>query len=487
MATSRTPLILIVSSTLLLLCSTASAQSIFIPVDFGAAYEPQQLNDNLNKLAIDDGRQQLMDSTTRDDLLNAHFPELMLPNVSELEQMFAKGNEAFFDGDYDRASKQLETALAAAEGHLVSLSLRPGFAETIYQGGLFLIQAYFFVLDQPDKAEVVIERLVRQFPTQVPGDEQFPPDLVELYQRYLPSSANGKNLTINVAEGCRGRVNGHDLLEAPTVTVVVLPGEYGVAEVCDEQTVRAYVVPVTEDTIIDFHDEFANAYTYPISLSLNASQMVDDNEHIAQMLVTLGHRVGVKHIIAAGLVPARGGDSDGYKMMLVDVEGKKLVRQFTVRPADVTNNEGMKDAINSLWTGEAFSVITDINTQPNAVSWTTIGLVSLGTGGAIAVAGGVCAILAMQADDDFQACTNSYDCRSKSDGKDMTNALKDRWKMSVFADALYGAGAAFVIAGAVMVIADQSGGSKLEGETSSWNLGLAPTPDGGVVGFSMVW
>src|SRR5690606_33441634 len=142
---SRLPVLASLIAPLIFSSATASAQGVFVPVDFGAAYEPEQLNKSLVKTATEDGRFDMMSLEDRDKLLEVRFPELTLPNVADLEQKFADGRDAYFNGDYDPASKLLNEALDEASSRQLALSLRPGFAETTWQGGLYLVQIYYFV------------------------------------------------------------------------------------------------------------------------------------------------------------------------------------------------------------------------------------------------------------------------------------------------------------------------------------------------------
>ncbi|MDX9721304.1 MAG: hypothetical protein RBU37_11210 [Myxococcota bacterium] len=462
----------------ILSAAPAMAQTVFIPVNFGAPYEPQQVHDELMKAASQDTRLSIIPTAQRDELLNVHFPELTLPNVSELEQRFARGNDSFLNGQYDVAAKELEAALDDASKRLVALSLRTGFADTTYQGGLVLIQVHYFGNGDAEKSAAVVDKLVRLFPTRIPSIEEFPPELIELFQTAQPSSAKGVELTVKVAAGCHARLNGHDLTEAGTqATLTVLPGKYGVAEVCDEQTTRAYVLPVDENTVVDFHDDFAKAYTYPVSLTLNVANHISESQTIASMLGTIGRRLGARHVIGAGLVPEDSGMRPGYRMLLVEV-GSGLVREFTVPTSEVANSDGMLDALNALWTGEDFQLVS--LDEPGGTNWTTVGAITAGAGAAVVLTGVVFAVLAMQADSDFAECNKTQTCRSSST---MVDSVKDRSRFSTTADILYGTGAAVTITGLVLIIVDQLDDSGSD-SADNWHFALTPQRDGLSFGLS---
>ncbi len=465
--------------------ASLSAQTVFIPINFGAAYEPQQLNDQLMNSATADQRLLMKSIAARDALLNERFPELTLPDVTDIERRFMQGNQSYFNGKYDAAVQELNEAFEEATARLSALTLRQGFAEATYMSGLYLVQLHYFVRGNQDDAETVIKELVRYFPSQVPNEEQFPPDLVEVYLKHLPKTGNGVKLNIRVDTGCFARINGHDLDMDPSVNLTVLPGSYGIAEICNDRTTRAYVVPVTRDTVVDFHDDFANAYTYPAALTLNAQPFLTQPEVVGRLLATVGSRVEAKFVFGAGLIPDGSPVPAGYRVMLVDVDKGQLVREFTVRPAEVATREGMADLLNALWTGEELKVVS-LRDDSGGVTWTTIGIITASTGGVVLAAGAVFGVLAMTANSDFEDCNKDAACRLRGDD---IQAIKDRNLYSTVADILYGTGGAILTAGLIMIIVDQvSGTTPEEKALRTWDYNLAGHPDGGVsMGVTYRW
>ena len=460
----------------------ASAQTVFIPVNFGATFEPQQINDMVFSTGSEDARLQLVSRDERDAQLGTHFPELTLPNVSDLEQLFANGNEAYFDGDYEASVRFLREGLNQASDRLVGLSLRPGFAETTYQGGLYLAQMLLNVQEKEDEAAVVVETLIRLFPTQSPNAEMFPPQFLELYQSYLPSAANGNELTVRVGEGCYARINGKDLAGGAESKVIVLKGEYGIVEVCDEQTTRAYVLPVNGPTVVDFRGVFAKAYTYPISLTLDAKDHMESDETMGDLLGTIGERIGAAHVIGGGLVPEGGTATPGYRMVLVDVKSKSVTRAFTVPPSELASKEGMADALNALWTGAEFEVIS---LEPEGgISLATISYITMGTGVVVLSTAAVLGVLAKQANDDFYTCNDDEACRQTDKRSEY---IRTRWRYSLVADILYGAGGAIAAAGLGMLIYDLASGPDSDMADSGWDFGIATGPESGSVQLLYRW
>lgn len=453
--------------------------ALFVPLELGASYEPQQLNTQLVSTMRSYGRFGMLTLDERDERLNASFPELTLPNVSDLERKFSSGQNAYFAGDLQKASDELSEALETASARLVALTLRPGFAESTYQGGLYLIQTLYFGLGEQDAAEKVMDQLVRLFPTQIPGEDQFPPDLVDLYKSYLPGGAKGRNLTIKVKDGCYARINGKELPAQPSTTVVVLPGNYGLSEVCNETPTRAFVVPVTDHTTVDFHDAFAEAFTYPLSLGV-ALQQNNSPQDIANILAQLGRRTGVDYVVGAGLASA---DGDNYRVAVVDARTGQIMREATVPTSQLGTPEAMNDLVNHLWTGEPLTVIEELG--GGGVDWTLIGGITMGTGAAIAIGGVVAAVLAKNANDEFFDCNAKPDCRLSGEDKEH---LKSRNRSAVIADVLYGTGAVFAAAGLVMIIVDQVTGDEPANETAGdWRLDMKPTDGGGMFDLRVVW
>jgi len=239
--------------------------------------------------------------------------------------------------------------------------------------------------------------------------------------------------------------------------------------------VRAFVVPVDEDVTIDFHDAFANAFTYPISLGIDARDN-KDTAFLKEVLVKLGDRTGVGHVMAAGLMP----ETDAYRVLLVDVEKGTVVREVSVPPSEVATAEGMDDVVNHLWTGEELEVVVPEGGAP--VDWTMVGGITAGVGGAVIIGGVITGVLAMQANDEFESCNVETECRQRRDDID---ALRSRDRQAIIADVLYGTGAAFTVAGVVMIIVDQVGGGGTEAaeeeQASDWHFNMRPTRDGGMV------
>jgi len=238
--------------------------------------------------------------------------------------------------------------------------------------------------------------------------------------------------------------------------------------VCNEEIDRVFTVPIGQDETVDFEGEFEKAFIFPDKYEMDGRLMRKREGLLVELIVTLGRRIEVDRMIAAGLLPPEGdGQEPLYKLYYVDVKGGVMIRKLTVPPSQIATTERKADALYSLLTGEDFILLRP--PQPSTVDFTLVGSITAGGGALIALTGIIFALLADDENSNFEACNGDFGCRSGAGGNETTqnDALQSRNLNASVADALFISGGIIAVAGLTMILIDQLSGE----EDGSVNLG----------------
>lgn len=482
-------------------------ETSFITFSYGAKFNPRQIHIQFVDVTLTDERIDMISLAERDRRLRERFPELQAPLTVKLEKALDDGIDQFyFDADSLRARQTVEAVFADIDKNLLAMTLRKDLAQKVWEAGMLLVMS-ISPETEDDARDRVLAKLVRLFPFVEPSVQDYPPHLVDAYRKvFNPSASNAFLLRVIVKDGCRARINGFDRPPSASEEMFVLAGKYAIAQVCkkkekdgtmSEYVERVFVVPVQREETIDFTGEFALAFDFPNDFNLNAQLFNEDIDRQVALVSTLGHRLQVDQMVSAGLLPLKNPqDESMYRLLLVDVENDRLVRERTVPLTQIATPDRMKDALDSLLTGEEFKYI--LPPKPPGTDWTFIGIITASSGAGLIALGVVFAILADLKNDEFMDCSSDPACRGGVDSQSKrSSALQSRNQNALTANILMVAGGVAVAAGVTMILVHQLSGDADESDTSDdsdtsttdpleeyesrrdWSLGFAPSAEGG--------
>lgn len=467
--------------------SPAIAQKwVFVTVDFGAEFEPRQLHDQLFVTANQDPNVDMIAIEERDAMFRERFPELTLPSVGGTKSKLDRGYDAYMNsGDFEKAQEEFEKGLPEAYKMTDALSLRPEFAKLTFDAAIAMAIIHSINADV-EGLRLVLQNLVRYFPARPLDENEVPPDIVEAYKSILQEDAGNRfAVSVAVGSGCKAHMNG---IELDGKSVKVLPGKYGVTEVCDGNTTRAYILDVKGDMAVDFTGRFSQLWEYPQSLSLKGKDIVSQPDVLGGVLAELGQRIGASTVLAAGLVPPAGEKPETYYIFMVDVATSKITGSLEVRPGEVSTPERMQEAFTSVVTGSEFE--HDEPLGPAGTNWMLIGGITVGVGGLVTIGGIVLGVLANGAQDDFNTCNASIECIGRRGERE--DFISTRNSFALGADIMYITGGVIIAGGVTLIVLDLmgvfDGGGSSEADTSAerpWNLSISPTQGGGYVELEM--
>jgi hypothetical protein len=486
-------------------------ETSFITFSYGAKFNPRQIHIQFVDVTLaDEQRLAMISLAERDRRLRERFPELQAPLTAKLEKALDDGLDQFyFDANSTRARQTIEAAFGEIEKNLLAMSLRPDLAQKAWEAGMLLVMS--IPPETEDAArDRVLARLIKLFPFVEPKLQDYPPHLIESYRKvFNPSASNAFLLRVIVKDGCWIRINGFDRpRNASTEELFVLSSKYALGQVCPDkngvaQLDRVFVVPITREETIDFTGEFALAFDFPNDFNLNAQLFNEDIDRQVALVSTLGHRLQVKQMISAGLLPLKNPqDESMYRLLLVDIDNDRLIRERTVPLTQIATPDRMRDALDSLLTGEEFKYI--LPPQPPGTDWTFIGIITASSGAGLIALGVVFAILAELKQQEFIDCSADPACRSApdSDAK-RSSALQDRNQNALVANILLVTGGLAAAAGITMILVHQLSGKSEESKDDSsspssdpledyeslrdWSIGFAPSGDGGFFSFGLTF
>lgn len=434
----------------LLFAANLSAQTVYIPVDFGG-FSPIQINRVFLNSALSMPNSDMLDEEARVRLLGSRFTEIIMNDVMPMEKRLETAIKAYHSGEIELAISEFSALLETATDHLTELSLRPGLSFELFNAGAYLMQIQYFVKEDVEATRAVADRMIRLFPTRKPEGEQFPDELALIYRERMPRGMMGHELKLISNTGCDVRVNGHRIpSEQASLGFPVYAGLYAVSKVCGQETVRNMVIPIYDSTVIDFEDAFHRAFNYPIGVSLRADVSTTSLDSIVEDLVKIGRRLEVPYVVGLGLVPIKTNEfQSGYTAIYVDVNMGKLIRLRSAHPGDVSSAAGMDDMTNSVFKGGGYK---KIDGGPAIGALTVTGITSLSLGVATLIAGSVTGVLAMKEDDKLQKARLTAEDRRMGRHFD---AVEKRDKYAKLTDIFIGTGVGLVGLGVTLWLVDQ--------------------------------
>ncbi|MFA5625012.1 MAG: hypothetical protein WC966_08180 [Bradymonadales bacterium] len=428
----------------------AFAENIIVQVDYGAFQAPA--TDKLfSEISIMDPRIEMPEPWLQARMLLEAFPDVAVPDVSEAKVLFVQGKEAYFNGDFEDAVKKLEGALDLVEKNIIWMTLAPGFSDDVFEGGAYLLQIYLYGLDDADSLVKNIDRIIRLFPTREPKGDYFPQELAEQYRERMPSQRLGHNLKVETSSECETRLNGQIIPpEMAKDGIKLYSGTYAVSKTCGNQIVRAFVVPIYSSETVNFEDDFSRAFTYPRNKVLRATASNLTMDILISHLALIGKRVGAKHIIGVGMAPEdHPFMPEGYTAILVDVEAEEGIRARAAKQAELIPPDNMKDFVNSLWTGDSYTKLTESATSRPVLN---AGIALSYIGGATLIAATTLAVFAKKENENYTKLNKIYENRA-SDGK-LKESIQRRDRLSLSADIMFGISGGLLAAGIAMIVTD---------------------------------
>lgn len=480
-------------------------ETSFITFNYGADFNPRQIHIQFVDVTLDDRRMEMISLPARDRRLRERFPETQAPLTAKLENALDVGIDSYyFDANYRRSRQTIESTLDEIDKNLLAITLFPELARKAWEAGLLLVMSIPPETEDAQR-DRVLARIVRLFPFVEPKVQDFPPHLVDMYRDvFKPTASNAFLLRVVVKDGCWIRINGFDRAHnASSDELFVLSGKYAIAQICPDkenvgQVSRVFVVPITRDETIDFTGEFALAFDFPNDFNLNAMLFPEDEARQVALVTTLGHRLQVQQMISAGLLPSKDQEESMYKIMLVDVENDRLIRERTVPLTQIATPERMRDALHSLLTGEEFEII--LPPPPPTTDWTFVGIITAASGAGLIAVGVVFAVLADLKNEEFIDCSSDPNCRP--DTVKRNEQLKDRNQNALVANILLVAGGLVIATGVTMILVHQFSGRGAEKDKDDdsavdpeeeldalrdWTIGFAPVEGGGYFGFGLTF
>ena len=497
--------------------SESQDKTSFITIDFGASFNPRRRHLQFVEVTIEDDRVPMISLADRDRRLRERFPEMVLGIIAGLEASLEEGQMSFYMGDYERAANRIENTFDGINENLRALAIKEEFAELAWNAGLSLILS----LQGPEndyRRDRALASLVKLFPSRTPDEMRFPPSVVGLYEKvFRPALENGFELSIRVEKDCYATLNGtrveytdHKKRQAD---IPVLPGKYAIMQRCtDPKKDRLFIVPVFQDEFVDFDGDLARSFKFPDKFDIDVRNAIkDDNAEakLTNVIVTLGRRLQVDDMIAVGLVPPPEGapaeSESQYKMYLVDVNEGEKVRSLSVPLSQIPTQERMNEALDSLMTGREFEIIGP--PPPEETDWTLIGIITSSVGGAVLIGGVVLAFLSQDQNDQFITCNQDPSCRS--DVATQQDLIQTRDQYALIGNIMMISGGVIVAAGLTMILVHQltrddeieaedfEGGDDIEDRfeddefdydaSRNMQFGIAPTGDGGMIQFGLIF
>jgi hypothetical protein len=485
----------------------SAPETSFITFSYGAKFNPRQIHIQFVDVTLEDERIDMISIAERDRRLRERFPELQAPLTLKLQQTLNEGIDQFyFDADSKRARSTIEAVFQDIDKNLLAMTLRPELTRSILEAGMLLVMSISPETEDAAR-DRILAKLVRLFPFIEPSIQDYPPHIVDEYRKvFNPAASNAFLLRVITQQGCWARINGFD--RAKNVSedeLFVLAGKYAIAQVCkskarggaegEEQVTRVFVVPIAREETIDFTGEFALAFDFPNDFNLNAQLFNEDIDRQVALVSTLGHRLQVKQMITAGLMPLKNPEDESmYRLLLVDVDNDRLIRERTIPLTQIATPERMKDALDSLLTGSEFKYI--LPPQPPGTDWTFIGIITASSGAGLIALGVVFAILADLKNDEFINCSNDPTCRGSDDNQSKRSAaLQSRNQNALIGNILMVTGGVVLAAGVTMILVHQLSGKASESDSTDrdssrdpvdeyeslrdWSIGFAPSSEGG--------
>lgn len=463
------------------------AQTIVVPINYGA-FDAPAIDKLFVETAILDGRMKMMEQWRQQSTLLAAFPEARTPDVSEATVLFEQGKVAYFNGEFDTAIQKLGSAMDLVEKNILWMASAPAFSDTVFEGGAYLLQIYLYGVNKPEELNTSIDRMIRIFPTREPKGDYFPQELADKYRERMPNQRLGHTLKVETSSDCTTRLNGHAIpIEMAHDGIKIFSGKYAVSKTCGDHIVRTFVVPIYQSETINFEDDFARAYTFPRSKILNATLQSLTMDQLVEFLLLIGKRTEVKHVVGLGIVPeGHPFMREGYTAILVDVDAQKPVRARAAMERELSSPANMKDFIDAVWTGEAYSELTN-TLKSRALLHSGIALTTIG--GAALIAATTLAVFAKKENDNYTKWSKLYENRENPEK--LKSSLQKRNKLSLSADILFGVGGGLAAAGIAMIVVDvllhkQKGENNLF-YASGLNFDLSIQADSMMLGLQYRW
>lgn len=146
-----------------------------------------------------------------------------LQHITEARRLYAEGSQAYLDLQLDNATQLLTQAIEEFDASQAALEDESGLGTAL----LYLGAAYIFN-GQTRIGRRVFERLHRQMPHIKPDPNEFPPEVVEQYERSEPRSNEGAIHIMSDPTGAIAYVDFVPRGQTPLTVTGLPPGEHTV-------------------------------------------------------------------------------------------------------------------------------------------------------------------------------------------------------------------------------------------------------------------
>lgn len=151
------------------------------------------------------------------------YDDAALQHITEARRLLAEGSQAYLDLQLDNATELLTRAIEEFDASQSALEDESGLGQAL----LYLGASYVFN-GQSRVGRRVFERLHRQMPHIKPDPNEFPPEVVEQYDRSEPRNNEGAIHIMSDPTGAIAYVDFVPRGQTPITVTGVVPGEHTV-------------------------------------------------------------------------------------------------------------------------------------------------------------------------------------------------------------------------------------------------------------------
>ncbi len=281
-------------------------------------------------------------SARLDELLVAGPGTLTEARVRQLERDLEQGNQAFLRGRFEEAAATLERLRGAASPLLHALQReRPQWVPRIF-GGAMTLGRTLDALGRNADAQEVFRSALRSFPAEAVDESAYPPSLVQRCAALRAESATRTgSLTVHLdgapprdPERCEVSLDAGRWGGIGRPLPGIPQGDYRLAVDCEGGLHSAdYRLELGaghhEITVYLAHDAPLRWGDDALGLELGANWLGEDYRGPA---VAAGRLLEAARVVVVGPAPA---GEPGLELVLVDPEGRKVLRQRRLAVAEI--------------------------------------------------------------------------------------------------------------------------------------------------------